>query len=141
MPLLTLVAQSVAMFAASFGIGYLPLAFKSVMSGKSYLIQYGQLRALVYSFNASIIPRQAAQGHFRLRYGLASWSGADGNHTRVGPVWTGYTGIHTDYSDYLYPHRGVDMLYDSLPENKEGLADTSTTIGISLLTGFALMLL
>jgi hypothetical protein len=34
MPLLTLFAQSVAMFAASFGIGYLPLAFKSVMSGE-----------------------------------------------------------------------------------------------------------
>ncbi len=33
MPLLTLCAQSVAMFVASFGIGYLPLAFNSVMGG------------------------------------------------------------------------------------------------------------
>ncbi len=35
----------------------------------------------------------------------------------------------------------MDTLYDSLPPSKEGLADTSTTIGVSLLSGFALMLL
>jgi hypothetical protein len=37
--------------------------------------------------------------------------------------------------------RGVDTLYDSLPPNKEGVADTGTTIGVALLSGFALMLL
>lgn len=34
MPLLTLLGQAVATFAASFGVGVLPLMFKSV-SGKS----------------------------------------------------------------------------------------------------------
>ncbi len=34
MPFLTLAAQCVAMFVASFAIGYLPLAFKSAMKGQ-----------------------------------------------------------------------------------------------------------
>ncbi len=41
----------------------------------------------------------------------------------------------------FHPIRGVDTLYDSLPPNKEGVADTGTTIGVALLSGFALMLL
>jgi hypothetical protein len=82
MPLLTLVGQAVATFAASFGVGYLPLAF-DVISGKFKEVLRTTMSRSFIKGSCIDLARQTAQRYQRVRDGSACRGGFDYHYPRV----------------------------------------------------------
>jgi hypothetical protein len=82
MPLLTLVGQAVATFAASFGVGYLPLAFDAI-SGKFIEVLRTTMSCSFVKGLCIDLTRQTAQRYQRVRDGSARRGGFDDHYSRV----------------------------------------------------------
>lgn len=127
MPLLLLLGQCVAMFGASFLVGSLPLMFKSASSGK--------LRGVFVRVTLLLtLCRPDIESYQRVWNGYLSRSSSHNYNTRVSDaISKGGPGANEA--------RGVSTIYGSLPDDYEHTESTVKAVGLSLLSGFALMLL
>jgi len=108
--------------------------FKSTTSGTS-------VRGFIRP--PSLMHRETVEGDISVRNGYSGRCGLDNHHPRVRRRCASPCGASSAGSGRtaLLTCRGVSTLYESLPADHDHREGTVTAIGLSLLTGFALMLL